>query len=166
MSFGYMSGLMSFVLMSFGILSVYRIVWDISPPLEALNSPFLFCRGRPTLDLLNFGHLYTDLSLQGGLRVSIGQPIFGKCINKVTKYREIYLVLLCPPSKGKLCYGDKKSPYCMYIIYPCIVCVEDPQRVLTCRNLPIRINKVSLLATFTLPFFYAHTIKTTFLSQG
>ena len=43
-----------------------------------------------------------------------------------------------------------RNPRTLCIIYPCIVCVENPQRVLTCRNLSIRINKVSLLATFTL----------------
>ncbi len=52
-------------------------------PLRVLILCLLFSRGRPTLDLLNFGHLYTDLSLYGNLRVSIGQSIFGKCINKV-----------------------------------------------------------------------------------
>ncbi len=52
-------------------------------PLRDLILCLFFSRGRPTLDLLNFGHLYTDLSLYGNLRVSIGQSIFGKCINKV-----------------------------------------------------------------------------------
>jgi len=52
--------------------------------LKSTTGISIYNRGKPSLDVIKFGHLYVDISLKGGLRFSLGQPLFGKCINKVS----------------------------------------------------------------------------------
>ena len=69
------------------------------------------------------------------------QQLFCKAHYQQLKiYTTLYLYTVTGP----------RNPRTVCLIYPRIVLCKNPQGGLTCRNPPIRINKLSRLRTFTL----------------